>query len=267
MKRLRYPIFVAAVFLFAALVWSEWTSYHSFEGKCQDCHLTVPQQGEKGESLTFTRDITAMCTGCHASTQELSHPVNKKPTMKVPANLPLDWKGEITCVTCHPVHDEGFGDFRLRSRASGEGFCSLCHSDLGSEMHKVAVGTAHVTESTGSKYVVGELGAVLDEMSLRCLACHDAAFANDTLVENVQIREIFHTSNSIGVSHPIGVSYAETKFKYKGAYRKLEDLPKEIKLFGGIVGCGSCHNPYSKQHSELVMSNEKSALCLACHVK
>ncbi|MEE9542893.1 MAG: cytochrome c3 family protein, partial [Thermodesulfobacteriota bacterium] len=67
--------------------------------------------------------------------------------------------------------------------------------------------------------------------------------------------------------HPIGMSYVDTKLKYRGAYRDIKDLPKEIKLFDNAVGCGSCHSLYSKLHYELVMSNAGSRLCLGCHVK
>ncbi|MBI5642409.1 MAG: cytochrome c3 family protein [Deltaproteobacteria bacterium] len=266
MKRINYPLIISVLLVIAAgYVYSQWTSYHDFEGKCLDCHLTVPGKGETPQ--VFAKDITLMCKGCHKDEQQLSHPVDLKPSMQVPAKFPLDWKGQITCVTCHPVHDQGFGEFHLRSKSSGESFCTMCHNNLENELHKISVGSAHVSRSTSTKYIETELGNILDELSIKCLACHDATFAGDTLVENFTVTNIFHNSNSIGVSHPIGISYAETKRKYLGAYRNVSELPSEIKLFGGLVGCGSCHNPYSKQHSELVMSNEKSALCLACHVK
>ncbi len=265
MKRLNIPLILSVLLLAAAsYVFSQWTSYHDFESKCLDCHLTVPQDGETPQ--VFTKDVTLMCTGCHKDSKDLSHPVDRKPSMKVPVDFPLDWKDEITCVTCHTVHDNGHGDFHMRSTASGEGLCSLCHADIETEMHKISMGTAHVSSSTGTKYIVDDLGTVLDELSIKCLACHDATFAKDTLVENFEVN-VFHDVNSMGVSHPIGVSYAETKRKYKGAYRDVSELPSAIKLFGGFVGCGSCHNPYSKQHSELVMSNEQSSLCFACQVK
>lgn len=260
-------IIIAAVLsITAGYVFSTWESYHKFEGRCLDCHLSVPEPNE--EPRTFVKDVTTMCVGCHKAEQELSHPVDLTPSMQVPGSFPLDWKGQITCVTCHPVHKKGHGDFRLRAKASGQGFCSLCHSDFESDMHQISIGSAHIGKTSSSKFVPWEQGNVLDELSLKCMACHDATFGGDTIVENMDFRgPLFHNANQIGVSHPIGVSYIEAKRKYKGAYRSIESLPRQIKLFGGTVGCGSCHNPYSKQHFELVMSNEKSALCLACHVK
>jgi len=251
----------------ARLVLSQWSSYHDFEDKCLDCHLTVPKPGETPR--IFTRDISKMCWSCHKNVQDLSHPVDMAPSMDVPQAFPLDWKGHITCATCHPIHKSGFGYSHLRSRATGEGFCTMCHSDLSTKLHNVALGTAHVGSSKNvSKYLPLEKERVLDDLSLRCMQCHDATFSSDTLVEKPSDSAgLFHNTGDLGVSHPIGVSYLEAKRQYKGAYRNVSELPKEIKLFGGQVGCGSCHNPYSKQHNELVMSNRGSALCLACHVK
>lgn len=251
-----------------ALYSSQWTSYHDFNGKCLGCHIAQPSPGTD-EPMTFSKDVTRMCSGCHSNEQELSHPVDRKPSMSVPASMPLDWKGEITCLTCHTAHRPGHGNFHLTVAASGEGFCVICHGDMDEQLHKVSVGSAHIGETSTKKYVGWEPNEEeLDELSLRCLACHDAVTAKDSLVENLSLRrELFHNSNTIGVSHPIGVSYFEARRKYRGAYRPIEKLPKEIKLFDGNVGCASCHNPYSKRHDELVMSNDGSALCLGCHVK
>jgi predicted CXXCH cytochrome family protein len=259
-------VFVVVFVALVGTVSSRWSSYHDFEGNCLDCHLTRPAPGEPPG--TFIKDITAMCNGCHADMTELSHPVDITPTVPVPASMPLDWKGQITCVTCHPVHKKGFGPFRLRSSASGQGFCILCHGDFDQALHKVSLGTAHVKTSTGALLVPSMMEDTLDAMSVKCLSCHDAVFGSDSLVSRkAPGSSFFHNREAIGVSHPIGVSYVAIRQRSRGAYRPVAELPSEIKLFGGQVGCGSCHNPYSKRHDELVMSNEGSALCLACHVK
>ncbi len=267
MKYGKYLIALVAVAALAGgYVYSRQTDYHNFRGRCLECHLTEPAPGDTPR--TFVKDIDEMCYTCHSDVKELSHPVGVIPTMKVSKEFPLDWSGKITCVTCHPAHKFGSGPSHLRSRASGQGFCVMCHDNLDTALHETSVGSAHMGTTMASGIEVGELGATLDTLSLKCLACHDATTAPDSLVDNAAIRNtVFHDNTDIGLSHPIGMSYYDTKRKYFGAYRDVKDLPKEIKLYGGIVGCGSCHNPYSKLHSELVMSNEKSALCLACHVK
>lgn len=267
LKRAVFIVFFLSAAVSVALYPSQWTSYHDFTGKCLECHISQPSAA--GGPMTLAKDATRMCAGCHRSSQELSHPVDIKPSMRVPGSMPLDWKGEMTCLTCHTAHRSGFGRFHLRSAATGEGFCVICHGDLDEELHKVSVASAHIGESATRKLAGWEPGEnELDEISIRCLACHDAVTAKDSLVDNIVLRRnLFHNSNTIGVSHPIGVSYLEARRKYMGAYRPVDRLPKEIRLFDGNVGCASCHNPYSKRHDELVMSNEGSALCLACHVK
>lgn len=264
--RILIIILFAGVLAGAGYVYSQLTSYHNFKGRCLECHLLVPGPGEVPR--TFMKDITRMCVDCHKAEQELSHPVDLTPSMQVPEALPLDWKGQITCVTCHGAHNPGFGPSRLRVRASGQSFCSICHNDLEGGLHQSALGTAHIGRTQSSNFVPWESGSVLDDLSIRCMACHDATFGGDTLVENPDLRgTIFHNANEIGLSHPIGVSYLEARRKYQGAYRTLDKVPAQVKLFGGMIGCGTCHNPYSKQHFELVMSNEGSALCLGCHIK
>ncbi|HLC17846.1 MAG TPA: cytochrome c3 family protein [Thermodesulfobacteriota bacterium] len=251
------------VVLFAGYVSSVWESYHDFEGRCLDCHLYEPERG--GAAPTFVKDITLMCVECHEEFRDMSHPVDMVPAMEVPGVFPLDWKGTITCATCHPVHKKGFGDFRLRVAAVGEGFCVYCHFDMENDLHKVGIGSAHTSSVVNVGYDVLDLNVTLDDLSLKCLACHDAVFGVESLVENKTLG--FHVAGTIGLSHPVGVSYIEAKRKYKAAYRDLDELPGEIQLYGGIVGCGSCHNPYSSRHDQLAMSNEGSRLCLACHVK
>jgi len=214
--------------------------------------------------MLFTNDISFLCLTCHGDVKEVSHPVEMKPSMTIPGEFPLDWKGEMTCATCHTIHRNGYDPYHLRFAVPGEPFCKRCHTSLydGAAMHRTVVETAHV----GSRYSVGNAGRVIDALSMKCLTCHDATLATDGAVDRLGIGKFRHRTD-IGLSHPIGVSYVDARRKYQGAYRRVEDLPPEIKLFDGMVGCGSCHNPFSGGHFELVMSNEGSALCFACHVK
>ncbi|MBI5888801.1 MAG: cytochrome c3 family protein [Deltaproteobacteria bacterium] len=259
-------LLLAVIALFGVsdrFVSSIWLSYHSFEGRCNDCHLVVPKPGEGPGTLM--KNVTVLCTSCHAEIKNFSHPVDMAPSMPVPVNFPLDWKGTVTCVTCHPVHDYGHGEAHLRSAASGEGFCANCHGDIDSKMHAASIGTAHLSAFQADRFVRTQ--ASVDELSLKCLSCHDSLVGRGVEVESKAATEGYHEANQIGLSHPIGVSYLEAKRLYFGAYRDIDKLPPEIHLFGGVIGCGTCHDPYSKRHYELVMSNEISALCLACHVK
>lgn len=261
-RRILLVVLFLAFGMLAAYVSSQWSSYHAFTGRCQECHLGAPNS--EGRKMVFANDISFLCLSCHNDVREVSHPVEMKPTMDIPEEFPLDWKGEMTCDTCHTAHQAAHGRFRLRSPLLGEGFCKRCHTSLyeGEGMHRTAVETAHV----GSRYTVSDVSISIDTLSLKCLACHDASLAKEGSVGRVGAGKFRHRAD-IGLSHPIGVSQIEARRKYYGAYRRAEDLPPEIKLFNGMVGCGSCHNPFSGGHSKLVMSNEESALCLSCHVK
>ena len=188
-KRALAPIlaFVLIAAGAAVLYSSQWTSYHDFGSQCLDCHISKPSS--ESDPVTFSKNINLMCASCHKSEQELSHPVGMKPSMKVPQSMPLDWKGELTCLTCHTAHKRGFGGFHLRTAASGEGFCVMCHGDMDEELHKVSVGSAHIGEtSTQSSVGWEDPYEGLDKLSIKCLACHDAVTANDSLVEDLSIR-------------------------------------------------------------------------------
>ncbi|MFQ5354164.1 MAG: cytochrome c3 family protein [Thermodesulfobacteriota bacterium] len=245
--------------------------YHNFEGRCLDCHIKRPAPGEKNPTLR--KDVTPLCLECHTQEDGLTHPVDIKPSMEVPSFLPLDWRGMVTCVTCHEVHKHGFGASHMRTRAEGQGFCLLCHGLEKRKMHGLSGVSVHRKDKGRLARVsyspqVAKNGSVvrLDEMSLKCMSCHDSVLGPDSTTSNLDILRSRH-SNVTGLTHPVGVSYAEAKKKYMGAYRDISDLPPQIKFYGGMVGCGTCHSPYSNGHAQLVMSNYGSNLCLACHVK
>jgi len=269
-KVLLLLVLIAGALVFSAKVPGRTAgAYHDFTGRCLDCHIKIPGAGDK--KPTLRKDITGLCMECHRQEEGLTHPVDITPAMKVPSYFPLDWRGMVTCLTCHEIHHQGFGPSHLRTSAGGQGFCVLCHSGLDDNMiHTLSGVNAHIggaprpLKASYSPQAQG--GARLDEMSIKCLSCHDAIVGSSAMVENQDIFRSRH-SNITGLTHPVGVSYAEAKRKYRGAYRDMASLPPQIKFFGGMVGCGTCHSPYSGTHAQLVMDNYGSNLCLACHVK
>ncbi|MGK7346496.1 MAG: cytochrome c3 family protein [Candidatus Nitrospinota bacterium M3_3B_026] len=68
-------------------------------------------------------------------------------------------------------------------------------------------------------------------------------------------------------SHPVGVSYRQAVEKDPSSYNPPESLPARLHLPGGLVGCITCHTERGMDTGELVMGNEKSQLCAACHRK
>lgn len=65
--------------------------------------------------------------------------------------------------------------------------------------------------------------------------------------------------------HPVGVDYYAVAAAKPLSYTPPRLLPPQIRLLNGKVDCVSCHTGLGLDTGELVMSNEHSALCLACH--
>lgn len=126
-------------------------------------------------------------------------------------------------------------------------------------------GSAHPAHSRSAVDVRGfevtDKENPIDRLSMECLSCHDSALAGSA---DVKIGAGIWNHGS-GVSHPIGVEYMQAY--RKGGLRHPSSINPSIRFFDGKIGCGSCHNIYSKERFKLVMSNRGSALCLACHKK
>ncbi|MBI5026971.1 MAG: hypothetical protein HZC12_09670, partial [Nitrospirae bacterium] len=239
-------VFLAAI---AFLVWVSWARKegHVFDGECFKCHLSL-----SGPKTVFVKDIDILCKDCHRDLG-LSHPSNMKPSMSMPRGFPLDWMGRMTCATCHDVH--GKGDFLLRGgNRAGRVLCFLCHKEsLGK--HAGSDQPAH----SGRGFEVMDAKSPIDRLSIECLSCHDSSLAKMGSIG------MGTWSHGTGTGHPIGVDYM--KAFIKGGYKHPSTINKAIRLFSGKVGCGSCHNMYSKEKYNLSISNKGSALCLACHIK
>ena len=225
---------------------------HEFSsGECSLCHID-----EKKEPMSIKPDITGACDTCHTGLKErLSHPTDIYPTLPVPIDMPLT-EGRLTCITCHNVHSKVERRYFLRRGARGPFFCSICH-EVDKKGH-VAVEKVH----TGT-YTVTDHAASLDRMSLECIECHNASL-------NIPARSLgagIWNHYSRKLNHPIGVPYEGAGMRKMRAFRSSGLLPKEIRLFNGKIGCGTCHSVYSKEPFMLVMNNVKSSLCLECHIK
>jgi predicted CXXCH cytochrome family protein len=246
---------------------------HEFaENQCADCHAVMPVKNDRG-TLTMTSPIGTLCRRCHAQSKDdsLSHPVGMRPAhIALPADLPLSREGEMTCVTCHDIHSTPPPDhegrwYFLRRDLTGRAFCASCHP--GGDVvpgrlsgHAREMGRAHM------KYVEGQ-GGLIDSVSMGCLSCHDGTIGNRSDVQTGIFR---HGVSSAGFdpqgSHPIGVKYRRA-MRERGGLRPVRQLNHRIRLIDGMVGCVSCHDPYSKEKNRLVVDNSGAKLCLECHDK
>lgn len=226
---------------------------------CGACHLagTDIEQSQAGR-LVASQEL--LCVKCHARAVEVSHPSGFAPRRSLPAEYPLDWKGDLTCSTCHLTHGREPGLLRGKKRAKA--FCLGCHDatffntmkDEGSSL----VISGHLDIGRGRGTID------IDAHSLHCLGCHvgnHSAGGSVSLGRNGVLR---HSSGSS--PHPIGRSYRDAS--RRGGFHPEQQLAqKKIMLSDGKISCVSCHEAYKKDHGKLVVSLDRSGLCLSCHAK
>ncbi len=244
---------------------------HLGEVACDECHLGAVDAADAGSSL-FVADIETLCLRCHREISlSMSHPMAVKPSIPLPVDMPLDWKGELTCTTCHYMHEHADRSYHdqarfLRRQSSGQDFCRECHQqgfmDNRTMGHSLAKSEAHYTPA--SDY--GRHGSSLDESSAACLTCHDGSLARDDGTLRISAGVWTHDGYDGRSSHPIGVRYRDAGGGRHG-YRSIAELPDVIRLPDGKVECVSCHDPYSSNDKLLVIDNHGSRLCLTCHLK
>ena len=253
-KNLSYKLVVSSsifIFICIAILSLAERPIHNFEGKCSMCHL-VSNDGKHIFEKIFVREIDFQCKSCH-SNLGLSHPTGMKPTMAMPEGFPLNRRGRMTCATCHKTHGEKA--YLLHKGEPGRVFCYFCHKDSLKNIHGGVGLGAHSTK----KYEVVDKDIFVDELSAQCMSCHDSSLGKGV---NIGAGTWLHEQ---GGSHPIGVDYRRAYSK--GGFNPPSLLHKNIRLFKGRVGCGTCHDIYSKERNQLVITNKGSTLCLECHRK
>ncbi len=231
-----------------------------------DGPMSFPNPKASGQDPQYSADeLNALqaadhrCQSCHVFEAGQSHPVDVRPSMPVPTDMPL-LDGRLSCVTCHRADQVDHlgrkaNDMMLRASAERGNFCNRCHRNgaYGSvAMHGVMVGRAHLQGGTDAAAFAGNRSFTLDRESQLCLSCHDGSAAVD-----------------IGHSHPVGVRYDDSPPSPRSGrmgYVSRERLDTRIRLFEGRVGCGSCHTPYADSEPMLAIPYDRhSTLCLSCH--
>lgn len=229
---------------------------HPTNSNCNGCHLST-DKAEHAEKLLASQE--ALCAGCHRDSMTISHPSGLRPSMKTPSSLPLDWKGDVTCSTCHDVHADGHGKMRVPQR--GKAFCLMCHEqrffDQMPDNGLSLVGSGHLA------YRAAEFSQIVDPSSLQCMECH-LDQANAPEAPQIQVDRVGIVRHADGRNnHPIGKRYDEAaRF---GGYRRRIALEGTILLPDGRLSCLSCHTGYSEKHGQLTIDNRGSRLCYECH--
>lgn len=242
---------------------------HDIAGACDECHVNDPLKAlESGDRVLLSTDVDNICTQCHNDDPSLSHPSGMSTNLPIPAEFPLDWRGQVTCATCHYMHREGKPDltgYMIRTERIGRRLCEACHEGgpkgaLASR-HSRVMNKSHMAAKNKRAWA----GTGLDSMSVQCMSCHDGTVGASAGGADMLSRATWQHARRIGASHPIGVEYPP-KGRTRTKYRDRNELSPDILLFDSKVGCGSCHGAYSTKEHTLVMSNRGSALCLECHL-
>ncbi|QSX39129.1 cytochrome c3 family protein [Shewanella sedimentimangrovi] len=254
-RRLGYILLLTTAILAWRLLPAK--SPHLMANDCRSCHLV---QGEitpinAGRLLASQEKL---CKDCHPKALTASHPTGFSPGRSLPADFPLDWKGELTCSTCHSVHDERAG--LMRTSLRGRDYCQSCHDsaffDAMADGGTTLVSSGHLVPDLATLVEAG----TIDDFSFQCMTCH--ADEQGSLAVSISASGVINHSSG-GSNHPVGSDYQQVSLG--GGYRPVSMLPGYISLPQGRLSCVSCHIAYGDIHGKLVSSNEGSQLCFSCH--
>jgi predicted CXXCH cytochrome family protein len=171
------------------------------------------------------------------------------------------WSGYEICKPCHTPHSANTAAGRLWN-----------HS----------LSTASYTLFDGSTGT----SADLDRESRLCLSCHDGTVALDSFGGRTGTNFIPGSANvgtNLSNDHPIGKeavypTTTSTRFNAQNASHQVVSTWGSLRLkewvdTAGVsqyvVGCRTCHNVHNAGNFDhmLYFSNDKSHLCLTCHIK
>jgi predicted CXXCH cytochrome family protein len=104
--------------------------------------------------------------------------------------------------------------------------------------------------------------------SLICLSCHDGS-GMDVAFDG-PLQERLDIGTDLQNDHPISIQYDPSLDRAfhpvtTGAARR--ETVNGLPLYNGRVECSTCHDPHGPTAGRLRLSNQGSALCLACHIK
>jgi predicted CXXCH cytochrome family protein len=231
---------------------------HMTEQTCSGCHLAGDDVNQ-GNAHMLVASQEKLCAGCHPKAVQVSHPSGIRPMLAVPPAYPLDWKGDMTCSTCHHVHGNTPG--LMRGNARGRKLCLSCHDsrffDKMADQGVSMISSGHMSTAT-AKTDLNSLD--VDAFTIQCMGCHGNF--GELQGASIDAKQILrHAGNS--VNHPIGKRYSDS-FQ-KGRYKPEASVNQRLFLPDGRLSCVSCHRGYTKDHGKLRVGKQGSALCFECH--
>jgi predicted CXXCH cytochrome family protein len=232
---------------------------HLADQACGNCHLVAGKEVDPAQAKRLIASQETLCGVCHKNVKRMSHPTGFVPNGKLPAGFPVDWKQDMTCSTCHDVHATNPG--LLRGDRRGMDLCLSCHDNQFFDSMKDA--GVSLQQSGHAIADIARLDNItdIDPLSLQCIGCHNGQVepGGVRIGRNGLVR---HSSGA--ANHPIGIPYPTSAGKRE--FRPKMTLSSAIWLPNGMLSCVSCHQPYKKQHGQLVVPNDRSSLCVQCHI-
>lgn len=222
---------------------------------CQTCHLAGDAVTPDNAYLLIDTQ-ERLCANCHSDALIVSHPSGFLADRILPEEYPVDWKGDLTCSSCHLVHGDNPG--LMRGHKRGKALCLSCH-DI-EFFYQMADGGISVQYGGHLVQPSDPLNEFIDSYSQHCVSCHLDSVSSATGLAGDAGYVLAHGGSTM--PHPIGLQYDASKNE---KYREPYEISKKIVLPEGNLSCISCHQAYNESHGKLVMSNNGSALCFQCH--
>ncbi len=199
------------------------------------------------------------------------------PSFALPKAFPLT-DGLMTCQTCHDVitardHTEAriTKTVKLKGSSRGNNLCQSCHkqtdSTLARSMHGSLGGLAHRRPDTDQpRRPRWDSSGNNTNRSNLCLTCHDGVLASESRIRMGN----FRPNQSTRGDHPVNIYYAQAARDMilndaDGRLVNSTQLDPRLRLFNGEMSCETCHDLYSENERLLVISNQRSKLCMSCH--
>jgi predicted CXXCH cytochrome family protein len=273
---MRAPALLAAAVLLAAApaTGAAEGNPHEFQRiGCTHCHVLVPGQGRVLQRNVFRKNIDDLCQECHAAALEdnLNHRVGIRPSMKVPEDLHLNERGEISCITCHDPHTEyvssktGNRTWFLRRQMLKRELCLACHAEENYQEPKTAITLlAPANNAVVDRLPVPLIGTVSDPRLAEVAAEINESrlvlsVRNSTFATMLTLREGI---NTIRITGP-GVVPVVLNILHNPA------LPAEMtyRLYRshGMLSrkdCSACHDEKARSYA---IGTTDAELCVKCH--
>lgn len=182
-------------------------------------------------------------------------------------------------------HDLSYSGNDAYFTGTDDRICVFCHTPHGGNQSLAQLWNRNNSGATYQMYESPSMDMTMDTQpsgsSLLCLSCHDGVQAVSTLA----VTPRYNWSPTAAGSHlnasgalESGPGFVDTDLRddhpISVEYDPAQDpdfltVPASpVRLENGKVQCISCHNPHDDENGKfLVMSNENSALCFACHDK